>query len=85
MAIRCSPVRGIRSVVGEEIEEYQQQIQSLEEPLQQAREVTDPELLEIFDHVPLGFSKYYIRAPPGGWGLTFSPSRLARTPLLGWK
>ena len=41
----------VRSVVGEEIEEYQQQIQSLEEPLQQAREVTDPELLEIFDRL----------------------------------
>ena len=41
----------VRVVVGDEIAEYQQEVTSLEGPLQEARDVTDPELLELFDRL----------------------------------
>ncbi|MGE4603243.1 MAG: C4-type zinc ribbon domain-containing protein [Planctomycetota bacterium] len=55
----------IRSVVGKEIEEYQLEIQSMEQPLQQAREVTDPELLEIFDRLYSGIGATVVVAIEG--------------------
>ncbi len=55
----------IRSVVGKEIEEYQTEIQSMEQPLQQARDVTEPELLEIFDRLYSGIGATVVVAIEG--------------------
>ncbi|MGE4619729.1 MAG: C4-type zinc ribbon domain-containing protein [Planctomycetota bacterium] len=41
----------VRTDVGNEVAEYQKEISALEGPLKDAREVTDPELLEVFDRL----------------------------------